>query len=151
MLFCFAKCLLGCDQNPFVLHRADAGCAFVPNTFTKEAFFEKTGLETVTIISGGFPCQPFSTAGKRRGFADEHYLWPEMCRVMWATICCCTAETRSSTPIWTPVTGSPIFMRMPDHPNIERVVAIHNHSEIIFNIAFSDILSVKPASHPWMP
>ena len=49
--------------------------------FISEGYAESyKGL--VDVITGGFPCQPFSTAGKQRGKDDERNMWPATCEVI---------------------------------------------------------------------
>lgn len=71
-----------CEWNPF-------GQRVLKYHFPKSISYEditKTDFSihrgNIDIISGGFPCQPYSVAGLRKGTADERHLFPEMLRVI---------------------------------------------------------------------
>jgi DNA (cytosine-5)-methyltransferase 1 len=69
-----------CEWNPFgqkvLKHYWPKAISY--NDITKTDFTIHRG--TIDIITGGFPCQPYSSAGKRLGKEDERHLWPEMLR-----------------------------------------------------------------------
>jgi len=50
------------------------------NDITKSDFTKYYGK--IDILTGGFPCQPYSSAGKRKGKDDERHLWPQMLRAI---------------------------------------------------------------------
>ena len=74
--------LFHCEWNPF-------GQKVLKYHFPKSITYEdisKTDFSIhrgqVDILTGGFPCQPYSSAGKRLGKEDERHLWPEMLRAI---------------------------------------------------------------------
>ena len=53
-----------------------------PRLYEDIRTFDGTIYRGTTLVTGGFPCQPFSQAGQRRGASDDRALWPEMFRVI---------------------------------------------------------------------
>ena len=77
-----------CDNNQYsklILDKHWKGVKIYDDVreISKEKFRED-GIEFPDIITGGFPCQPFSVAGKQKGTSDDRHLWPEMFRIIKA-------------------------------------------------------------------
>jgi len=86
--------VVSCEINPFGRQALNY---YWPNAYhhddIKTLTFEKIDYELTQrfganwnaddiILTGGFPCQPYSAAGKRLGKEDERHLWPEMRRLI---------------------------------------------------------------------
>ena len=71
-----------CEWNPFgqrvLAHHFPNSKSY--NDITKTDFSIHAGQ--IDVLTGGFPCQPYSSAGKRLGKADERHLFPEMLRAI---------------------------------------------------------------------
>lgn len=79
-----------CEIDPFCSAVLKKHWPLVPNLGdirdVSEETFRATGIDSAAIdmVAAGFPCQPTSLAGKRRGKADDRWLWPDVYRVIAA-------------------------------------------------------------------
>ena len=74
-----------CEMDPFcklVLNKHWKDIPVYDNIKTLNGTQIEKDIGAIDIITGGFPCQPYSVAGKQKGTNDDRYLWPEMFRVI---------------------------------------------------------------------
>lgn len=77
-----------CEIEPFNQKVLNKHWPTVPifsdiRTLTKKSLEERgVDVGAIDVVGGGFPCQPYSIAGKRKGTEDDRDLWPEMFRII---------------------------------------------------------------------
>lgn len=74
--------VLQVERDPYCLRVLEKHWPDVPRITDIKEVHADDRWRNPTVVSGGFPCQPFSHAGKRGGTGDDRYLWPEMLRVI---------------------------------------------------------------------
>ena len=75
------KTVAFCECDPFcqkVLAKHWPGVKIYDDVRT----IDTSELPRIELLHGGYPCQPFSTAGNRRGESDERHMWPHMLRIV---------------------------------------------------------------------
>ena len=81
-----AKTVAFCDFDDYCQQVLKKNFPTVPiYNDVKELNYERLkadGINTVDIITGGYPCQPFSVAGRKKGEQDPRHVWPEMFRLI---------------------------------------------------------------------
>ena len=81
-----AKTVAFCDFDDYCQQVLKKNFPTVPiYNDVKELNYERLkadGINTIDIITGGYPCQPFSVAGRKKGEQDPRHVWPEMFRLI---------------------------------------------------------------------
>ena len=117
--------VFNCDNEPFVKRILNY---HFPNAIQYDDI-ETTDFTahrgTIDVVSGGFPCQPFSQAGREKGTADDRYLWAEMFRAI-----------RHIAPRWVVI------------ENVRRIITIERG--VVFERVQSDLESEGYAVQPFV-
>lgn len=78
----------------------------------------------IDVLTGGFPCQPFSHAGRRGGSDDDRYLWPQMLRAI--------REIQPLYVVGENVNGILSMVKPGNHVELGRSPALFNESDEVF-------------------
>lgn len=88
------------ERDPFCRSVLSRHWPTVPqhdDVITAPAWWASEERPRVDVVAGGFPCQPSSTAGLRKGIADDRWLWPAMADII--------ADLRPEWVVWENVPG----------------------------------------------